>query len=184
MIVVAREAADAVGRRERGVAFVAIFERHFDAIHRYLRRRVGRDLADDLAAETFARAYAGLAQFDPRSDARPWLFGIAANVLRRHYRDEERKLRAYARTGVDPAIAAELVPVERLDATGPRLAAALADLPPVERDALLLYAWGELDYAEIAQALAVPVGTVRSRLHRARARIRAALGARTEGEDA
>jgi RNA polymerase sigma-70 factor (ECF subfamily) len=154
-------------------AFEVIFDRHFDAVFRYLRRRVGRQRAEELAAETFAQALASRRRFDPRyPDARPWLFGIAVNLLRHEYRSEERKLRAYAKSGVDP-LAVEEPSLDRLDAEAawPRVAAALVELSPIEREVLLLYAWAELGYGEIALALEIPVGTVRSRLNRARRRL-------------
>lgn len=150
--------------------FETVFEEHFDAIHRFVHRRVGRDVADDLAAEVFAQAYARWATYDSaRGAVRPWLYGIATNLLRREHRREERRLRAYARTGVDPVTALE-DPAQRIDAerAGPRIAAALARLSRHDRDVLLLYAWADLSYDEIATALQLPTGTVRSRLHRAR----------------
>ena len=160
--------------------FALVFERHFDAIHRYLARRVGAELADDLAAQVFAEAFNGRGRYDlSRPDAVPWLYGIAANLLRRHHRTERRQLRAYARLGSDPVAPDDLGPlVDRLDAqaSGRRLAAALAALSGKDRDVLLLYAWAELSYADIAYALGIPVGTVRSRLNRARRRMRELLG--------
>lgn len=163
-------------------AFAAVFERHFTAIHRWLHRRVGAPLAEDLAAETFTRAFDRRARFDASisDDARPWLFGIAANLVHDHRRSELRRLRALARAErweavieSDPSAGA----VARADAAalGPAVAAALAGLRAPERDALLLVAWAGLEYEEVARATGVPVGTVRSRLHRARARLRAAL---------
>jgi DNA-directed RNA polymerase specialized sigma24 family protein len=93
--------------------FGEIFDRHFAEINRYLARRVGAALADDLAAETFVLAFRSRRRYDPRTaDARPWLFGIAANLARRHWRTERRRLRAYARTGVD-SIGDEAADVER-----------------------------------------------------------------------
>lgn len=152
-------------------AFVTVFERHFDTVSRYLRRRVARDLADDLAAETFVRAFEHRARFRPeRDDALPWLYGIATNLLRQHFRREVRELRAFARTGIDPA--QDAAPVDPADT---RVAAVLAKLTDGERDVLFLFAWAELDYDEIAQALGIPGGTVRSRLHRARAKLRELL---------
>jgi len=149
------------------VDFERLFEQHFDDVYGYLARRVGPDLARDLASETFTRAFAGRKKFDPRrGEPRAWLFGIATNLLRRHYRDEERRLRALSRYD----IAAVDEPGDE-----PRLAEALHSLAREERDALLLYAWADLDYAEIADALDIPIGTVRSRLHRARARLRETL---------
>lgn len=164
-------------------AFAVLFERHFTVIHRWLHRRVGAPLAEDLAAETFTRAFDRRARFDASisADARPWLFGIAANLVHDHRRSELRRLRALARaerweaaTGDDLSAGA----VARADAAalGPAVAAALGDLRAPERDALLLVAWAGLEYEEVARAMGVPVGTVRSRLHRARARLRTALG--------
>lgn len=159
--------------------FAAIFDRHFDAVYAYLQRRIGRDLAEELSAETFLVAFDNRDRFDgSRSEARPWLFGIATNLLRHHWRREERELRAYARSASDPVLDAFEGVEERLDASGERrhLVEGLAELPGPERDALLLAAWADLSYAEIAVALDVPVGTVRSRLSRARERIVSALG--------
>jgi len=162
-------------------AFGAVFERHFAAIHRYLARRLGVDLADELAAETFAVAFERRATYDPRfPSARPWLFGIATRLVQRHRRREEREWRAFARSGLDPAsVAADDGVARRADAreAAPALAAALAALSAQERDVLLLHAWEDLSHAEIALALAISQGTVKSRLHRARRRVRDTLAA-------
>jgi RNA polymerase sigma-70 factor (ECF subfamily) len=165
--------------REDDDAFDAVFGRHFDDIHRYVVRRLGRDVADDLAAAVFVEAFAGYASFDERRGSiRPWLFGIANNLVRRHRRTEERRLRAFARHGVDPVTDAG--DLDRVEASGdgPRLARALARLAARDREVLLLHAWADMTYEEIAQALDIPVGTVRSRLARARERMRVGLGER------
>jgi RNA polymerase sigma-70 factor (ECF subfamily) len=161
-------------------AFVAIFERHFDVISRYLRRRVDPVLADELAAQVFTVAFSRRESYDStQADARPWLYGIAASLLRGHARAEERELRALARTCVDPLrfssarpAAGEGLPGAALE---PELARVLADLAPQDREVLLLHAWGELGDEEIAAALGLPVGTVKSRLERARKRVREAI---------
>jgi RNA polymerase sigma factor (sigma-70 family) len=167
-------------------AFAAVFERHYAGVHRYLTRRLGTDLADELAAEVFAVAFAKRRRYDrSHPDARPWLLGIATHLARHHWRREERELRAYARTGRDPAApAADEGAAGRADsrAAGPALAAALAALPREEREVLLLYAWEELGYPEIALALRIAPGTVKSRLHRARRRVRQSLAAAGELE--
>lgn len=158
--------------------FSVVFDRYFAPVHRFVARRVGRDIADDLAATVFAEAFAGRASFDENAaSARPWLFGIATNLVRRHHRTEVRRLRAYARHGVDP-IADDRTEQERVESSGdgPRIARALAALHTRDRDALLLYAWAELTYEEIGDALGVPVGTVRSRLSGARRIMRSRLG--------
>jgi RNA polymerase sigma-70 factor (ECF subfamily) len=166
---------------EQPAVFAAVFERHFPAIHRYLQRRLGPDLADDLAAETFVQALRSRRRYDvARSDARPWLHGIAANLLRHHHRDERRRLLAYARTASEgaPTFDDHDLVDAKVDAraAGPRLALALAALRGGDRDVLLLFAWAELSYEEISRALGIPVGTVRSRLSRARRRVRELVG--------
>ena len=158
--------------------FGELFDRHYAEINRYLARRVGPGLADEVAADTFVVAFHTRRRYDPqRADARPWLYGIAANLARRHWRTERRRLRAYARAGVDPMCDDGAEIDRRVDAAAaaPELAAALASLRHREREVLLLFAWAELSYEEIALALEIPVGTVRSRLSRARAHVRELL---------
>jgi RNA polymerase sigma-70 factor, ECF subfamily len=160
---------------ERPQAFASIFDRHFDAVHGYAQRRLGRSLAEEIASETFIRAFDRRASFDcSRADARPWLFGIAANLMRRHWRTERRRLRALER--LERPHREDSSPHERLE-----LVAALDALPAREREALLLFALADLSYEEIAEALGVPIGTVRSRLARARDRIRKRLDVIPEG---
>jgi RNA polymerase sigma factor (sigma-70 family) len=173
-----RSDADAIAAsRSDPEAFVEVFDRHFHAIHGYLRRRIGSALADDLAASTFTEAFAARGRYDlNRPAALPWLYGIASNLLHRHYRTEQRQLRAFARTGIDPALVREAEP----DPRGAEVATALMALSPEDRETLLLYAWTELSYAEIANALGIPVGTVRSRLNRARTTVRALLDKEAE----
>ena len=156
---------------DRPDEFAVIFERHFDAIHRYIARRLGPGLADDLAATVFAEAFAGRAGFlADVDDARPWLYGIATNLIRRHRRRERAGWRAYAKHGIDPfGIDAQ----PRLDEVA--VARALSRIAKADRDALLLMVWADLTYDDIATALDIPVGTVRSRIHRARARLRVEL---------
>ncbi len=163
--------------------FSTLFARHHAAIHRYLARRVGPQLAEELAADVFVTAFGARARYDvSRPEAAPWLYGIAHNLLRGYQRTERRKLRAYARHGVDPlvdeaSVAAFAAAERRLDAagSGPAVARALASLRADERDVLLLVVWAELSGEAVAQVLSVPVGTVRSRLHRAKRRMRDSL---------
>ena len=160
--------------------FAAVFDRYYAQIHGYAARRLGRGLADDVAAETFLVAFAQRERYDiARPDARPWLYGIASNLISQHHRAEVRRYRALIRAGADEVSEghADLV-ASRIDAQARRrsLAAALATISDPDRDALLLVAWAELTSEEAGEALGIPAGTVRSRLHRARKRIRAALG--------
>jgi RNA polymerase sigma-70 factor, ECF subfamily len=162
-----------------GRSFEDAFEAEFAPLHRYLARRVGGSVADDVAAETFTVAFRTWDRLEPARPVRPWLYGIAANLVRHHWRKERRMLRAYARTGVDPVHADEDAAVERVaaEARHRELADALASLRPGEREILLLHAWAELTDSEIAAALGLPLGTVKSRLSRARERLRNQLGA-------
>lgn len=168
--------AASVGCGER---FAAVFDRHAGTVHRYLARRAGSGPAEDLLAQTFLVAFETRSRYDvARPDALPWLYGIATNVLRRARRDEQRLLRALARTGVDPDVAGPADRVaEQVDARAATaaLAGVLARLSDGDRDVLLLVAWAGLGQDEVARALDLPLGTVKSRLHRARTRLRAAL---------
>ncbi len=153
-------------------AFTVVFDRHFEVVHGYVQRRVGRDLADEVAAETFTRAFDRRRRYDlGHADARPWLLGIAANVLRRHWRTERRRIAAYDRAA-DNGSAVAHAP----SGIAAELASALGDLSHRDREALLLFTWADLSYEEIAVALGVPVGTVRSRIARARRLLRERLG--------
>ncbi|MGW7253784.1 RNA polymerase sigma factor [Streptomyces sp. NPDC054834] len=167
-------------------AFAAVFERYADDIHRYVAARLGADTADDLMAETFVVAFQRRRHYDlSQPQARPWLYGIATNLVGRHRRTEARRLRALSRaTSLVPGEDGDGEPLadriaEKVSAESSRaaLAGALARLPARHRDVLLVITWGDLDYREAAQALGIPVGTVRSRLHRARSRLRQTLGA-------
>ena len=152
--------------------FVTIFDRHFQAVYRFLARRFGAAAASDLAAETFTRAFAGRARYRTQApSALPWLLGVATRVGAGERRREARQLRAYASLPPGRVSGGEPAPPD--DA----LLAGLRRLKPGDRDALLLFVWGELEYAEIAEALDIPVGTVRSRINRARGRLRDALSA-------
>jgi RNA polymerase sigma-70 factor (ECF subfamily) len=166
-------------------AFAGLFDRHAALIHRYLARRVGRETADDLVAETFLIAFAKRQQYDSRHrDARPWLYGIATNLIGQHRRAEIRNYRLQRALRSDSSspdhasrIAADLTAASARAALG----AALAELIDGDRDVLLLIACEQLTYEEVGRALGIPVGTVRSRMHRARAGVRKAL---TEGQTA
>jgi RNA polymerase sigma factor (sigma-70 family) len=168
--------------RREPEAFALLFGRHAAALHRYIARRIGSQDAEDVLGDTFLEAFRERHRYDPgRQEVRPWLYGIATNRLGRYRRAELKHLRVLQRTGRDPVLA-EASFTERSDArlgaaaVRQRLAGALRRLPAAQRDALLLVAWADLSYQEAAAALAVPVGTVRSRISRARAVLRDALG--------
>lgn len=161
--------------------FAVLFDRYGARLHRYAARRLGDGEADDIVAETFLVAFRQRAGYDlGRAEALPWLYGIASNLIRRHRRAEVSRYRTFVRTGVllDAADGVAERAVERASAqmSGRRLAQAIAELPTRDRDVLLLVAWADLSYEQVADALGLPVGTVRSRLHRARTRVKRALG--------
>ncbi|GII88328.1 DNA-directed RNA polymerase sigma-70 factor [Sphaerisporangium siamense] len=167
--------------RDQPELFALLFDRHADEIFRYAARRLGPEPAEDVVAEVFLAAFRGRDRYDPsHPDARPWLYGIATNVVAHHRGAERRRVRALVKVaGQRPgADTFDDRSVDRVAAgqLGPRLARALAALSSKERDLLLLVAWTDLTYEDVARALAIPVGTVRSRLHRVRAKLRRVLG--------
>jgi RNA polymerase sigma factor (sigma-70 family) len=169
---------------ETPAAFGVIFDRHGSTLLRFLARRVDPVDAEDLLGEVFRIAFERRSTFErDRDSARPWLYGIAANLVAKHYRSETRRLRAMTRVShgrmVDDDPAERAVAVVDAGALWPRVIDAIGALPEAERQVLLLFAWEELSYDEIATALGVPVGTVRSRLSRGRAR----LAVLTQGRD-
>lgn len=157
-------------------AFVDVFRRHYDAVRTFAGRRVGPDQADEVASETFTRAFASRRSFRPiHEDARPWLLGIATNVLRGYWRTEQRRLASLGRLGDDLTGGSQ-------DPAALDLLEALAALPQADREVLFLLAWADLTYEQIAASLDVPVGTVRSRINRARRKLDAVLAAALEDE--
>lgn len=160
--------------------FAVLYDRHHRMVHRYIAGRLGRDLADDLMAETFLVAFRRRERYDlMRPDARPWLYGIATTLVGQHRRDESRFWRFIARSGVDDVVefpgdqVADRVIAQRLR---PELAMALTRLSGGQRDVLLLTAVAGLTAEEIAAALGIAKGTVHSRLSRARRKTGAEFG--------
>ena len=140
--------------------FAELYDRYAAPIHRYVTRRLGDGAADDVVAETFLAAFRMRRRYDlSRSDARPWLYGIAANMIGKHRRAEVRMLRALARTGTDPAAEGHADRVNNWVSAAcaqRELAAALAGLAAGDREVLLLIAWADLSYDEVAVALENP----------------------------
>ncbi|MFE4416413.1 RNA polymerase sigma factor [Streptomyces sp. NPDC056821] len=154
-------------------AFTPLVEKYSPALHGYFARRVP-GASDDLLAEAWLQAFAARRTFDAsRGSARGWLFGVARNVLAGHVRRTGRHTTAPAPAASDPWQAVD----QRLDAAAlaPALRKALADLPAEERELMLLVAWEQLTPTEAAAAVGIPAGTARSRLHRARGRLRERL---------
>jgi RNA polymerase sigma-70 factor (ECF subfamily) len=157
-------------------AFGALFDRHARLIYNYCFRRVGsRATAQDLLSLVFLEAWRRRDTELPPDKVLPWLYGIATNVVRHQRRSDRRFAAALSRLP-----AAETEPDfsdnsdERLDyeRQAQRALALLGALPQREQDVFVLCVGMELSYEDAALALDLPVGTVRSRLSRARARLR------------
>jgi RNA polymerase sigma factor (sigma-70 family) len=165
--------------------FAVLFDRHAPHIHRYLARCADRQVADDLVAETFLAAFAKRDRYDlSYADARPWLYGIATNLVGQHRRDQARQARIRTAAPAEPAVPghADRVAADvTAQAMRTLLEAALASLSTGDRDVLLLIAWEQLTYQEVSRALGIPVGTVQSRMHRARTKVRQALAGTDAG---
>jgi RNA polymerase sigma factor (sigma-70 family) len=145
--------------------FADVFDRHFATVFRFAERRIGRDQAAEVASETFARG----------------LLGIASKLILHERRRFVRYLGAVERASTEARVADRdggLASADRrLDAPGDwaRMRAALLALSDLDRELLLLVAWDELSYEDAAAVLGLPLGTVRSKLHRAKARLRELL---------
>lgn len=170
--------------------FGVVFERYFETIFRYVARRQGLDRAEDLTAEVFTRAFELRGRYDTsRELCRPWLYGIASNIIGDEIRRQSRAERLYlAMIGLnveteDPYARSEDQIVARQRAQ--LLNRSLSRLRPGDRDVLFLYIIEELSYQEIADALGDPIGTVRSRLARARRKTRELEGhlSQTNGQE-
>lgn len=170
------DAAVIAGSLSEPERFETLLERHFARLLDYLTRRVGSEVAADLVADTFERAFRGRGGFvNANGSALPWLYGIAGNLVRMHRRTEARRLRALAREAGSQRSASYDHPTAD-GALDPILLEALAGLTPPLREVLLLHAWGELSNDEIALALGLSAEAVRTRLHRARSRVAAHVG--------
>jgi RNA polymerase sigma-70 factor (ECF subfamily) len=171
--------AEVIGRSlDEPEAFGLIYDRHAATMLRFLGRRVGAGAAEGLVGELFRIAFERRKTFDgSRTSALPWLYGIGSNLLLKHRRGEARRLRASARMAAAGEASDKCASAKALDARllFSRVASAIEALPDGEREALLLFAWEDLSYQSMAEALELPIGTVRSRLNRARAHLRELL---------
>jgi RNA polymerase sigma-70 factor, ECF subfamily len=162
--------------------FEQIFDRHYDIVRVYAQRRIGMDDGEEIAASTFEHAFAQRARFDRRTfiSARPWLMGIANNLVRRHLRHEDVRLR-YWPTAIAVSVDEAEPSLDAIDAErqGPLIRAALSELSDQDRETFLLVVLGELSYGEVAEIVDVPLGTVRSRVNRARRKLRELLAGST-----
>ena len=166
--------------------FAEIFRRHHPVVYRYAVRRIGRETGPELASETFLRAFGNRHRFDvSHSSARPWLFGIVANLVRMEARRRSRAAKAHRNRALadPPSEEFDIVVAWRVDAERDvaALRRALAELTPRDREVLLLTALGEVTNQEVGEVLGIPLGTVKSSLHRSRRELREVLRQREDG---
>ncbi|RFA11761.1 hypothetical protein B7R22_17970 [Subtercola boreus] len=163
---------------DQGAVFAEIYDRHERAVYRYAVSRLGATHADDVTSETFLVAFDRRESFSGSGDARPWLLGIATTLMKRHVRLEVKAWKGLLASDLGQISIDEFDVIDqRLDARTitKRMGKALARLPAGDRDVLLLHTYGDLSYEAIGDALSIPVGTVRSRLNRARRKLRTAI---------
>lgn len=157
-------------------AFALLFERHARTIYNYCFRRTGEwTVAEDLVSIVFLEAWRRRDKELPQDKVLPWLFGIATNVVRNHHRSQRRYAAALRRVpkprpnpGFDPEADARLDDERQIKP----ILGLISRLPKHEQDVFTLAALFDLSYEDISLALNIPVGTVRSRLSRARKRLR------------
>lgn len=161
---------------DRAQWLTELYQRHAAAVHAYARRRLpASEDADDVVVEVFATAWRRRDQVPPQ--ALPWLYATAANVVAHAQRSEGRRRRLGARLAVvRPEPAEDLAERVASAASAERsVGAALEQLPPDDAEVLRLWAWEQLEPGEIAVVLGCSPGAARTRLHRARTRLRSAL---------
>ncbi|MET0424094.1 MAG: sigma-70 family RNA polymerase sigma factor [Actinoplanes sp.] len=170
-------------------AFAELFDLYARAVYNHgFRLTADWALADDVVSDTFLQAWRLRGRVDPDGGSlRPWLLGIATNITRNLRRGDRRyRAAALACTRLDQVTADHADATDGRVDDARRLAAAmtaLAALPRADREVFALCVWEELDYASVAEALGIPIGTVRSRLSRAREKVRRELGATTRQVD-
>jgi RNA polymerase sigma-70 factor (ECF subfamily) len=157
--------------------FLALFERHRDIVFRLAYRLTNEHVAEDITQDCFLGLLDGASLFDPaKGSLRTYLYGAVRNLARKHYWLHQGDVELDDE-GDDPLFAAEPIAARLLlqQETSELIHQAIADLPLAQREALVLFQYEELSLDEIANVLAVDVGTVKSRLHRAGKRLRKTL---------
>lgn len=178
-------------------AFDQIVELYADKLYNYIVRMLGNSQdAEDVLQEVFLRAYQGLPQFNGRASLSTWLFRIATNLCIDHYRKQERRVKTvsiYRERADDSEDENEEWEFPDMQTPDPMQAVldkelqevverAVQELSPKLKTILLMYDVEGLSYEEIAQALGVPMGTVKSRLHLARTEIQKKVSAYLRGD--
>ena len=164
------------GRDQRELRFQRLYQANFRPVQAYAVNRLGTpDDVPDVVAEVFTTAWRRLADVPPPPGDRLWLYGTARRVIARRHRSASRLRNLVGR------LAAERYPTAQQPASGQdpardRVLAAVGELKPADREALLLVHWEQLSYAEAAQVLGCSANAVGIRVHKAKARLRTLLG--------
>ncbi|HEX5594542.1 MAG TPA: sigma-70 family RNA polymerase sigma factor [Micromonosporaceae bacterium] len=170
--------AAGTGDRAAATAFIRATQQ---TVHRFLTHLVDVGEAEDLMQETYLRAMHALPRFAARSSAKTWLLAIARRVAADHIRSVVRRPRLAAVPEWEPVAEAAQVGTDSRMEEVVVLHQLLRDLPPERREAFVATQIAGLSYAEAAQVCGCPVGTIRSRVARARADLVAALDANGPG---
>jgi RNA polymerase sigma factor (sigma-70 family) len=170
-------AAPESDHEQRELRFRSLYQANYRPIQAYAVNRLGQaDDVSDVVAEVFTTAWRRLSVIPPAPGDRFWLYGTARRIIARRHRSASRLHNLVGR------LAAEHYPRQPLAPTGDpaqdRLLAAVSELKPSQREALLLVHWEELSYAEAAEALGCSVNAVGIRVHKAKAHLREVLSTR------
>lgn len=184
----AAAASGGASTRRAEAAFGELFRRYRGRVHRFVRwhmeaASLRSDEVEEITQEVFFQLYRSLAAYRGRSSFRTWLYGLAHNVCRHQRRRRSSRRRFERSQGVLGPDAWTEIPdlapgaLDRMESgeLRRRVHRRVSELAPIYREVLVLRDWEDLSYAEIAEVLAIPVGTVRSRLFQARARLASAL---------
>ncbi len=167
---------------ERDALFRTLVQAHGVRLHRFIIKNIGHSTdAEDLAQQAFLEAVRSYQSFKGQSELSTWLYGIAMNLVRNHLSRAPHRRYDFGSDDELAEMATESpTPAQKLEQTQHmnHLQSALAELPQAMREILLMVGVDELSYEDAAAMLTVPVGTVRSRLSRARTALRTKLQAR------
>ncbi len=160
-------------------AFLELYERHRQPIFRFAYRLLGSvEIAEDVTHDCFLGLIQKPGNFDPsRASLRNYMYAAARNLAMKHFRSSGRE-GALDDLTEDPIIPRRQEPLRRLldEELSEKVKEAISNLPPLQREALILFEYEELALSEIATVVGTDVGAVKSRLYRARERLRSTLG--------
>jgi len=159
-------------------AFLLLYERHRDGLYRFLYRLLGSaELAEDLTHDCFLSLMRQPERFDPnRASLRTYLYAAARNLALKHFRHTGREA-ALDEMQEELPMPDRREPLQQLleEELVSQVRQAIAQLPPLQREAMILFEYEGLSLAEIAAVVETDVGTVKARLHRGRERLRRSL---------